>query len=87
MDLYSHLIPVNEIEPLEKITDAYSGPVPVVRGRQAAPVPQLDQACGLGAPAPARLQVVPGREQPGRCVGHWQWGVRGHDADRAGEDV
>ena len=23
MDLYSHLIPVNEIEPLEKITDAY----------------------------------------------------------------
>ena len=23
MDLYSHLIPVNEIEPFEKITDAY----------------------------------------------------------------
>ena len=37
-------------------------PVPLVRGRQAPPVPAVDQAGRLGAAAAAALQVLPGHQ-------------------------
>ena len=56
----SHLIPVYKIEPLEKDHGLVPGPVPVVRGGQAALVPQLDQAQRQRAAPAARLQMVSG---------------------------
>ncbi len=44
-------------------------PVPVLRGRQAWPVPRLDQACRHGAASASRLQVVSGHQQLDRHLG------------------
>lgn len=61
--------------------------VPVVRGGQAPPVPQLGEAQRRGAAAAAGVQVVPGHQQPGRHLGHRRRGVRGGGPDHPGENL
>lgn len=45
-DLYSHLVPVYEIEPLEKITDSYLDQVRVRRQQHQACAPLAGTSCG-----------------------------------------
>ncbi len=54
MDLYSHLVPVYEVELFEKITDAYLDQETFVSG--------VAQAKWLRTATIARLQVVPGHK-------------------------
>lgn len=63
------------------------GSIPVVRGRQTSPLPQLDQAERQRATSTLSVQVVPGHKQPGERLGHIQRRMRGDGGDQAGEAV
>lgn len=83
-DTYDKLIPCYDIEPVEKITDAWldqylhfegdkrhvSGAIVCCQLADLPAVPQLDQARRFRACAPSRLQVVSRNQQFDRCLGH-----------------
>jgi hypothetical protein len=82
MDLYSHILPVYIVDPLEKITDAYLDQYLWYEADKRHLFPKLDQAGRHRAAATARLQVVPGRQQPARRVGDGARRVHGDGRER-----
>merc|ERR1719424_2706907 len=66
MDLYSHLVPVYDVEPLEKITDASLDQYLWYEADKRHLLPSWVKP----ADAAARVQVVPGHQQPDRHLGH-----------------
>lgn len=78
MDLYSYLIPVYEIEPLEKITW-------FLCTRQTTSLPQLDQASRSRATTSFGLQILSRYQQFAKHLGHWWWLVRCDAADQVWE--
>ena len=87
MDLYSHLIPVYEIEPLEKISDAYLDQYIWYEADKRQLFPNWIKPSDTEPPPLLGVQVVPRHQQLDRCLGHERGRMCGNVANALRENV